>query len=281
MTSIATGHSSAGMNYAFLLALLLLPLQTLAQDVEGQRGCHGQDPCAIGDRSYHVREPDGWDGESPLPVVMHFHGWKRQGTLIVRHQRISGATRRRGVLLVAPNGLGRTWDFWQAGTPDVDFAREVLEDVKKRYPVIEDQVFVSGYSWGSNMAWRFVCEDGDDIAALLAISGTLDQREDCDTAPREVRQVYGLTDNVLRFPYGPGGDETYPVQLWRDKFGCNDGEETGPWQQTERLTLTRTEWNNCAEGRVSLDLHPGGHFIPRGWIARQLDELLELPLSYP
>jgi len=264
------------MKWLSLFALAFLPTQLLAQD--GQRGCHGQTPCQLGDRSYHILEPDGWDGESPLPVLLHFHGWQRQGTLIVRHQRIAGATRQREVLLVAPNGLGRSWDFWHPGTQDVDFARSVLEDVKSRYPVINDQIFVSGYSWGSNMAWRFVCEDGDDIAELLAISGVLDQNEDCTTQPGEVRQVYGLADNVLRFPYGPGGDTTYPVQLWRDKLGCENGRDEGPWNAVPFLTLERTAWD-CADGFVSLDLHPGGHFIPHGWIARQLDELLGLPIS--
>lgn len=266
------------MKHLILILSLLFP--TLAT-AEGQRGCHEREACFVGDRSYHVKEPDGWDGKSPLPVLLHFHGWQRQGTLIVQHQRISGATRRRGVLLVAPNGARRTWDFWHSGTPDVDFARSVLEDVKKRYPVIADQVFVSGYSWGSNMAWRFVCEDGADVAALLAISGTLDQNEDCATAPREVRQVYGLNDQVLRFPYGPGGDTTYPVQLWRDAFQCGDGQATGPWNAVDFLTLQRTVWDTCEDGRVSLDIHPGGHFIPHGWIARQLDELLGLPIRYP
>jgi len=266
------------MKWMFALALLLFPTLLLA---EGQRGCHAEAPCPLGDRSYHVKEPDGWDGERPLPVVMHFHGWQRQGTLIVKHQRLSGATRRRGVLLVAPNGLGKSWDFWRAGTADVAFARAVLNDVKARYPIIEDQVFVSGYSWGSNMAWRFVCEDGTDIAALLAISGTLPQDEACTTKPGEVRQVFGLADKVLDFPFGPGGDTTYPVKLWRDAMGCKEGIATGDWQQVEFLTLTRTTWDDCTDGRVTLDIHPGGHFIPHGWLARQLDELLGLPLSYP
>ncbi|MGR3460460.1 MAG: hypothetical protein ACU0AX_10460 [Roseovarius sp.] len=34
-------------------------------------------------------------------------------------------------------------------------------------------------------------------------------------------------------------------------------------------------------GHIVRDVHPGSHFIPRGWIARQLDELLGLPPSYP
>ncbi|MEM6387308.1 MAG: polyhydroxybutyrate depolymerase [Pseudomonadota bacterium] len=261
--------------FAFLAVLPSFAFATSSDD------CHAEVPCFIGDRSYHVKEPDGWKGDTPLPVLLHFHGWQRQGTLIVNHQRISGATRRRGVLLVAPNGLGKSWDFWRAGTPDVAFARSVLDDVKSRYPVLDDQIYISGYSWGSNMAWRFACDDGSDIAALLAISGTLPQDEACATKPREVRQVFGLTDNVLDFPVGPGGDKTYPVKLWRDAFGCNEGVALGEWQQVDFLTLTRTAWENCAEGSVTLDTHPGGHFIPHGWIARQLDELLGLPLSYP
>ncbi len=244
--------------------------------------CHAQVPCEIGKRSYHVLEPDGWDGKTPLPVLMHFHGWQRQGTLIVKHGRIAAATRKRGVLLVAPNGARKTWDFWHPGTPDVDFGRAVLEDIKKRYPVDETRVYVSGYSWGSNMAWRFVCEDGADVTALLAISGVLDQSEECGTAPGEVRQVYGLKDTVLEFPYGPGGDTTYPVQLWRERLGCAPaGEEAGEWRITKHDLFTRTVWEDCSEGRVSIDIHPRGHFIPRGWIARQLDQILGLPYSYP
>jgi polyhydroxybutyrate depolymerase len=243
--------------------------------------CTGQTPCQLGERSYHVREPDGWNGTEPLPVLIHFHGWQRQGTLVVRHNRIASATRKRGVLLVAPNGLGRTWDFWRPTTDDVPFARAVLEDVRARYPVDPARVYVSGYSWGSSMAWRFACEDGADIAALLAISGTLRQDETCPEAPGEVRQVYGLNDQVLDFPYGPDGDTSHPVKLWRDTFGCGAGTPKGDWRQVPFLTLTRTAWEDCATGRVSLDLHPGGHFIPHGWIARQLDEMLGLPPSYP
>lgn len=264
-----------------LVAVFMLFFASPVFAAEPSETCHAQVPCQIGDRSYHVLEPDGWDGKSPLPLLFHFHGWQRQGTLIVKHGRIAGATRRRGVLLVAPNGNRKSWDFWHAGTPDVEFARAVLDDVKARYPVDESRLFVSGYSWGSNMAWRFACEDGDDIVALLAISGVLNQNETCATAPGEVRQVYGLKDTVLEFPYGPNGDETYPVQLWRERLGCAEGEARGPWRITQHDVFTQTVWENCEAGRVAFDIHPRGHFIPRGWIARQLDELLGLPHSYP
>lgn len=265
--------------FRLLLFFCLMPVVAAASE---QRAlCHGQEPCFVGDRSYHVAEPEGWDGVSPLPVLMHFHGWKRQGTLIVRHDRIVSATSKRGVLLVAPNGNNRTWDFWREDSPDVPFARAVLEDVKARYPVDTSRIYVSGYSWGSNMAWRFVCHDGADVAVLLGISGTLRAGQNCQTAPKEARQVYGLTDTVLPFPFGPNGDTGHAMELWRERLGCDDGESVGEWRITELDFFTKTAWDRCDEGRITLDTHPSGHFIPRGWIARQLDEIMGLRPSYP
>ena len=266
----------------FLSVLLTVLFTTTATATTPSSNCQADVPCALGDRSYHVKPPDDWDGVTPLPVLLHFHGWQRQGDLIVKHQRISGATRRRGVLLLAPNGRNGTWDFWDSDTDDVAFAAAVVEDAAKRYPIDRGKIFVSGYSYGSAMAWRFVCENGDGIAALIAVSGTIRQSEDCPQGPGEVRHVHGLADTVMDFPTGPGGDVTWPVALWRQKYGCGDGQATGPWQARSFLTFQRTQWADCEGGHtVTLDIHPGGHFIPHGWIARQLDELLGLAPSYP
>lgn len=264
------------MVYRLICLFLLWSTQALAVNT-----CHGQTACQLGDRFYHVLEPDGWDGETPLPVLMHFHGWMRQGDLVVRHQRIASATRKRGVLLVAPNGRGKSWDFWTVQTDDVAFANAVLNDVARHYPVDRDRLYVSGYSYGSAMAWRYACQSGDRVAALLGIAGTIGQDEDCPQAPAEARHVHGLADTVMDFPMGPHGDTNHPVALWRRHYGCDTATPMGDWSQEPFLTLTRTEWNDCARGRVSLDTHPGGHFIPHGWIARHLDELLGLTPSYP
>lgn len=239
-------------------------------------------PCVLEDgRSYHTRVPDGWDGVSPLPVMLYFHGWKRQGTQPVRSERVGDATRRRGVLLVAPNGANRTWNFWSSETPDVSFAKAVLEDVARHYPVDRDQIFVSGYSFGSAMAWRYACDRGNELAALIAVAGSLRQIVRCPQAPRQVRHVHGLKDTVMDFPMGPGGDTTHPVAHWRQIYACGDAERSGAWHATQDLNFERISWENCATGAVYLDLHPRGHFIPKGWIARQLDELLGRPPTFP
>lgn len=263
-----------------ILFLFLALWASTATATDGR--CLAEVPCQLGDRSYHVKEPDDWDGTSPLPVLLHFHGWMREGSLIVKHRRISGATRRRGVLLLAPNGERRTWDFWDSSTEDVAFAAAVIEDAAKRYPIDRSRIYVSGYSYGSAMAWRYVCENGDDVAALLAVAGSIRQDETCPEAPREVRHVHGTSDTVMRFPMGPGGDKTFPVALWRAKFGCGKGRNEGPWQAVDWLTMDRTTWTECGQGaRIILDVHSGGHFIPHGWIGWQLDQLMGRTPAYP
>ena len=263
-------------------AVLQVPATALlAQSTQNALGqadaCVDAIPCQLDGRSYHVKVPDDWDGVTPMPVMLHFHGWARQGTLIVKHGRISGATRERGVLLLAPNGLGKTWDFWGPGSHDTEFAAAVIEDAAKRYPIDRSQLFVSGYSYGSAMAWRYACENGTEVRALLAVSGTLNQGEECDTTPQEVRHVHGLRDTVLDYPFGPDGDELYPTSLWRRELGCADPSGTATYSTTDKDHFSRTIWANCETGKVIFDQHPRGHFIPKGWFAKQLDELLAAP----
>lgn len=238
--------------------------------------CALEVPCPVdGGRSYHARVPDGWDGKTPLPVLLHFHGWGRQGPLIMKHSRIAGATRKMGVLLLAPNGAGRSWQFWTSDTRDIPFTDAVLADAAKRWPIDRSKIFVSGYSFGSAMAWRYACAKGSQIKALLAISGTLSQDEEC-AAPVQVRHVHGTSDTVMDYPFGPNGDVTFAVKLWRERNQCvHDAVEKTPWRALERLSFVRHEWAACETGKsVILDVHEKGHFIPRKWIETQLKQLL-------
>ncbi|MQQ10431.1 polyhydroxybutyrate depolymerase [Epibacterium sp. SM1979] len=272
------------MRYTFAL-LAALGLITVAPQADAmgpwkKSDCHLDQPCELGARSYHVMEPDGWDGETPLPVLVHYHGWGRNGIHAQKSDRIGASTKRRGVLLVTPNSVGRAWNYWSPDSTEVDFTNLVLEDVAKHYPVDLEKIYVSGYSLGSVMAWRYACESGDHVAALLAIAGTMRTDVECAEAPHEVRHVHGLDDSVMGFPTGPGNDPSYAVGLWRARLGCGAGQDGGDWQVREFLTFHREAWE-CDAGKVVLDLHPGGHFVPHGWIGRQLDELLGLTPSYP
>ena len=239
--------------------------------------CEGLEECALDGRSYHVVPPDGWDGATPLPIHLHFHGWARQGQVPVQSPRTGGAARAAGALFVAPDGLNRTWAFRRADSPDSAFAAAVLADVAAKYPT-DGRLIVSGYSWGGLMAARFACDAGAKVDALLLIAGAFRPGIECDgPMPERVSHVHGTTDTVLDFPYGPGGDDTYAVELWRQKAGCAGGpDRVFDWSAVEWLTIERHEWD-CPGGLVTMDVHSASHLIPRGWVARHLSEVLDGP----
>ena len=266
----------------FCLLLLALVADTFAGTAKQSsfasesESCELAVPCPVGNRSFHARTPDNWDGKTPLPVLLHFHGWGRQGPLIMKHGRIAGATRKLGVLLLAPNGLGRTWDFWSPDTDDVEFALQVIDEAAKRWPIDRSKIFVSGYSYGSAMAWRFACAAGSRVNTLLAVAGSIpDQSEECE-APVNIRHVHGTRDNVMDYPFGPDGEVEGAVALWRAQNGCADkADNLENWQAVKILQFTRHRWESCQSGKsIVLDVHKRGHFIPRFWIERQLKELL-------
>ena len=239
---------------------------------------HATDAIQLGERSYHILVPDNWDGTSPLPTMLYFHGWGRQGLVPINHKHVGGATRKHGVLLIAPNGLGKSWDFWRPGSRDTVFAKQVLADAAKRYPIDTSKILASGYSWGASMAWRFACEAGTQISTLLSISGTLyDQTEECATGPVEIRHVHGLKDTVMDYPYGPNQDESGPVHLWTRTNNCNhEALITTEWETSQKFK--RMNWQECETGKsVTLDIHKGGHWIAKGWLNQQLKELMTKP----
>ncbi len=232
--------------------------------------------CEVNNRSYHARVPDDWDGKTPLPVLLHFHGWGRQGKMVMNHKRIAGATRKMGVLLLAPNGNGRSWSFWKSGSRDVPFTDAVIEDAAKRWPIDRSRIFVSGFSYGGAMAWRYACENGKNINTVLAMAGTLrDENEHCKH-PVNLRHTHGTRDTVMDYPYGNNGELEGAVTLWRNRNKCSTAPNSKiMWKPKRGKKFSRLIWSNCKSGKsVVLDVHQGGHLIPNGWIEKQLQELL-------
>ncbi len=246
----------------YILAALLAMTLSTPVFACGQGG-----QCEVAERSYAAKLPSGWDGDSALPVLLHFHGWGRQGKGVTRNRRIAGAAQANGVLLLAPDGIGKSWNFWGDDRRDIAFAEDVLADAATRWPIDRDRVFISGFSYGSAMAWFFACEQGDRYAGIFGIAGTLRgmDRLDCATGPLTMRHVHGAKDTVMRLH---GGMDA--VDEWAALSGCDERIDTpGP---KKAITI----WQGCAEGRdVRIERHSGGHIIPKGWLRDQLADLLD------
>ncbi|MEO1613436.1 MAG: polyhydroxybutyrate depolymerase, partial [Pseudomonadota bacterium] len=220
---------------------------------------------------YHAAPPPEWDGESALPVLLHFHGWGRRSSGVLKNQRVAGPSAANGVLLLAPQGLGRSWSFWSEDSRDSEFALAVIEDAATRWNIDRSRVFISGFSYGGAMAWRMACDKGAVAAKFLPIAGSLwsGDREDC-AEPVALSHVHGLTDTVMDYPFGPNGEEDGAVSLWLRENHC--GAEPDEVEVVDRFQCRR--WTSCGGPPVELCTHPSGHFIPKTWLGYALPRAL-------
>ncbi|WP_421980773.1 alpha/beta hydrolase family esterase [Roseibium sp.] len=264
------------MKSPVLFALLFLCAGASATPAAtaGTMPCGLEEACNVGERVYRAKPPESWDGKEPLPVLIHFHGWKRDSKHPLKNPKVLNAINGNGALLVAPEGLHRTWDFWERDNRDVPFVRAVLEDVAKRYPIDGNRIYATGFSYGSAMAWRVACDAGDLIAGILPAAGTLYRQGaiTCPAGPVNVMHVHGFKDNVMKMPLGQDGDPNVAVDLWRRTNLCSAEPDKS---ETVNGHDCRT-WSSCQSGKeVMLCVHDRGHIVPKGWIGNALDLALQ------
>jgi phospholipase/carboxylesterase len=135
----------------------------------------------------------GGGGPFPLVVMLHGAGGNGSGGLAPFLHLAEEA----GVILLAPDSRGRTWDVLLGGWgPDVAFVDRALEQTFGRYRVDPDRVAVEGFSDGASYALGLGLANGDLFRQVVAFSPGF-------TAPAEpqgrpsVFVSHGVADQVL------------------------------------------------------------------------------------
>lgn len=225
------------------------------------------------ERTYRARAPSGWDGATPLPVVIHFHGWGRTSRFVVNNNRQAAPADRLGVLLVAPDSVGRSWEFAQPESRDVALIDALIVDLERRAPIDRERVIVSGFSVGAAMTWRVACDRGPSFAGYAPIAGQLARLEpaDCSGGPARVLQVHGRSDTVFAPPTARSADPDDDFLYWRRAGMCAPEPDVA-------VTVGRFDcrhWRMCGAGAsAGLCLIDAQHLNPRRWLDYAVPELL-------
>ncbi len=227
-------------------------------------------PCALGDREYHVRTPPGWDGETKLPVLLHYHGWGRRGDRVLTSKRVGEQVAEKGYLLVAPDGLYRSWQFRGYDDQDIVFTDAIFEDLAKRFPIDRDRIYVSGFSYGGAMAWRYACNGETPVAGFFPIAGMLpaNSLDDCSRETVTMRHAHGLKDRVMRIYSDEGEPFSTAMSPLVDLNQCSATPSVTVQEAGHECQI----WNQCNGGAsLALCLSETGHRIPKNWITHSLD----------
>ncbi|MCU1588097.1 MAG: putative esterase [Frankiales bacterium] len=124
---------------------------------------------ALQDYAMHV--PTSYDGSRATPLVVYLHGITglpeepfRNPTGLVQ------AIDKRGWLLAS--ALGRGDYFYQGGTPGDADVMEVIADVRRRYHVDPDRIYLMGHSMGGYGTNNVAMHHPDLFAAVAPAEGT-------------------------------------------------------------------------------------------------------------
>lgn len=211
-------------------------------------------------REYLLVVPDGYDPNTPMPLVFAYHG--RGGTADLARLYFGVEAAANGdAIFVYPQGLplasmgGQTgWDLAPTGG-DVELFDAMLEELGQGACIDLERVFVTGHSFGGYMSNALGCFRSSVIRAIGPVAGgpPFGACEDDDVA---AWIAHGTLDQVV--PYSQG-EQSRDALLSRN--GCDDtASDVDP--------APCVSYDGCADGlpvvwcsHAETDLQ--GHMWPR------------------
>lgn len=250
------------------------------------------------ERRYLLTTPSAHDGETPLPVVLDFHGLMEGAEIHATMSGWSAVAEEEGVVAVFPHGTGEPVR-WNTDVSDPDanddlaYTDAVLAELGEQLCIDERRVYATGLSNGAMFTSALVCARADVIAAAAPVAGLTDL-DGCDPArPVPVLTYHGTADPILLFnggvdlsaiPGSGGGPTTtappadldgegYPaaVAAFAERNGC-DPEPTDSDLTDEVIRRVY----DCPEGAdvEFLVIEGGGHSWPSSEFSRSIEAII-------
>jgi polyhydroxybutyrate depolymerase len=181
----------------------------------------------------------------PLPLVIMLHGtggtaaWTRDETGWGHHADA------HGFLAAFPEGLPTDPDrppqflrnppHWRDG--DVEFLTAVLDDIPRHAPVDPRRVYLTGFSSGAVMAFRFAAERSERLAAIAPVAGPCRVPDPHPARAVPTLFIVGTADPLMPLAGGPittpWGDVEFRAPVaetladWARALGCPAEPNTG------------------------------------------------------
>lgn len=228
-------------------------------------------------REYLVLRPSWMKDSDKLPLVVALHGLTVDRSAMLNAADWRGEVERRGFVAVFPQGFGNSWNVGPCCPPanllqldDVSFLDAVIAEVSGSEHTDPQRVFMTGFSGGGLMTYRYACDRSNAVAAIGPIAA-VDLTGCTPTRPLSLLHQHSDPDLVVPFdgslgvgqlvssvPLPPVPDS---VRKWASASGCQG--DTG-WRSVTSGVDSMT-WKGCAaDTRVELVRLAGlGHEWPK------------------
>lgn len=202
-------------------------------------------------RNYLIHIPQGCQPYKPVPLLIVLHGGFSTAKEMEKQTGFSDVADRENFIVVYPNGAYGIFGFlqhWNAGfccgkaasdkLDDVTFIEAVIWDVKERFNIDSSRIYITGYSNGGMLVYRFAAEKSGLIAAAAPVAASLGGRSSENDPmliipkpefPVPIICFHGINDSTVPFNGGKtskhGRIQEYlsveeSMEFWRKVNGC-------------------------------------------------------------
>lgn len=227
-------------------------------------------------RAYEIHIPPAYDGRTPLPLVLNFHGRGGNTSRQRMWTEMDATADARGYVVAYPEGLDESWNAGVCcGTSaenevdDVGFVRAVIEDIAERGCIDRSRVYATGMSNGGFLSHRLACEAADVIAAIGPVAGVLgiDSSACMPERPVPVIHFHGTNDFIVLYnggcPFSCLSDSesvSDTIAGWVARNGCTGTTEVVLSEGSVTCETTQGCDNNASVTLCSIE--GGGHCWP-------------------
>src|SRR6266478_3972176 len=149
-------------------------------------------------RAYYLYVPSTIKPGSPAPLVVMLHGSGRVGMSLV--EKWKDLAKKEGFIIAGPDSLDtRVWGMPQDGP---DFLRDLVEELKGKYPINPRRVYLFGHSAGAIFALETSLMESEYFAATAIHAGALlaEDGDLLDSAKRKIPIFIQVGDSDQFFP---------------------------------------------------------------------------------
>ena len=218
-------------------------------------------------------------GQQPRNLVLGLHGYGGDGRQFAYYTALHNAF-GSDTMVVYPNasspkaGQKTGWnaDFccgsgWKNKVDDVGFLEALITELRQKYGIAADRVFIVGFSNGAFMAQRFAVERPGVVREVVSGAGTIgtngtNGRELRPASPVPMLLTHGAKDKRVMYKGGtsPGDPEfdwlsfTVTAEAWRKANRCNAEP-----QVVETPSRRTTTYGDCAAPLTTIEFLNDAH----------------------
>lgn len=195
--------------------------------------------------TWFVHVPSSARGK--LPVMLFFHGGSDNPAEAAEMSRFHELGEKEGFITVYPWGSDTaSWNcnYAENGYDDVAYIHALIDWLKRKYPVDETRIYLSGFSNGAAMAQVYAMEYPEEIAGVCHIDsnwpghrlGPAGIREEEVTAfqrGKKRKEEYDFRMPIW-YTYGTG-EPSYPVYR-----GCSQQLQYDFWKEYNHIPVKET-----------------------------------------